>query len=207
MGDLRARRSGRGAPVHGESQRRDFTNQIKIGAESFKITNVKGRKFVTIPAESLKTLEEKARPDYIATLRDLRGEIQFGKYKLLNGARLPSLLALAPLIDYSSGVLTEWPSHRNLSLPQHKRELLRTIELLLRPTRRKKHDKYLGFLCLNADGKGTYWFTAEKNFTNAVSTSLSGLEALADEPEGNLDHESIGHVNRIYRKLDGMIGK
>jgi ATP-dependent helicase HrpA len=207
LGDLKARKSGRTAPARAEAEKRDFTNQIKIGSETFKVTHVKGRKIVTIPAEAVKGLAEKAPPDYIAALRDLRGEIQFGKYKLLNGARLPSLLNLAPLIDFSSGVLDDWPAHRNFTLPQNKRVLLDTLDLLLRPTSRKKHDKYLGFLCLNSDGKGTYWFTAEKNFTNAVSTSLSGLEGLADEPEGNLEHGDIAHVNRVYRKLDGMMGK
>ena len=207
LGDLRARKSGRKTPIRGESTQRDFTNQIKIGSETFKVTLIKNRKVVSIPADKLKYLEEKAPPDYIASLRDLRGEIQFEKYLLLHGARLPNVISLAPHIDLSKGVLTQWPVKRNFNLPHNKRELIRTLDLLLRPARRKKHEKHLGFLCLNSDGKGTYWFTAEKNFTNAVSTSLSGLESLADEPEGNLDHDSIAHVNRLYRRLDGMIGK
>ncbi len=125
----------------------------------------------------------------------------------MNGARLPNLIALAPLIDLRSGVLTSWPSRKNFSLPHHQRELVDTLELLLRPAERKKHEKHLGFLTLNSDGAGTYWFTSEKNFTTAVSTSLSGLEALADEPEGNLDRDAVALVNRLYRKLDEMMEK
>jgi ATP-dependent helicase HrpA len=204
LGDLRARRSGRPAPTHGEGGReeggrRDFTNQIKIGSEVFKITFVKKKKIVTIPADKLKYLEEKVQPNAIAGFRELRAEIQFGQYKLLHGARLPHLIALAPFIDLSHEVLTRWPDRKNFTLPQHRRELIETLDLLLRPAQRKKHEKYLGFLCLNSDGKGAYWFTSEKNFTNAASTSLSGLEALADD--------AIAHVNRLYRKLDGIIAK
>jgi ATP-dependent helicase HrpA len=208
LASLKARKSGRKIPARAaEESKRDFTNRIKIGNETFKITAIKNRKFVTIPADKIKYLEEQVQPSFLESLRDLRGEIQFGKYKLLNGARLPNLIALAPLIDLRHEVLTDWPERKNFTLPHKRRELIDALDLLLRPARRKKHEKYLGFLTLNSDGKGTYWFTAEKNFTNAVSTSLSGLEALADEPEGNLDHDSTAQVNRLYRKLDEMIEK
>ncbi len=212
LGDLKARRSGRPVGAHrdapGEERgRRDFTNQVKIGSEVFKITFVKKRKIVTIPAEKLKYLEEKVQPNVIAGFRDLRAEIQFGGYKLLHGAKLPNLIALAPFIDLTREPITDWPSRKNFTLPRQRSELVGTLDLLLRPTRRAKHEKYLGFLALNSDGQGAYWFTAEKNFTNAASVSLSSLEALADEPEGNLDRDAVAHVNRLYRKLDEMIEK
>jgi RNA helicase HrpA len=204
-GDLRARKSGRRIPATTEN--RDFTNQIKIGNEAFKIRRVKNRKIVVIPLDKLAQIAGHVQPGFLPDYKHLRGSVTLGRYEIFNGARLSTILALAPHLNTQKGILPDWPSRKNYTLPANSRELIEALDDLLCFAKRKNKDKYLGFLTLNNNGQGTYWFTAEKSFNSALGLSLSGLEALADEPQDALDRDSVAHINKIYRKLSIMIEK
>lgn len=73
------------------------------------------------------------------------------------------------------------------------------------PSRQKNNLKQLGFICLNSDRRGNYWFKIAKNFDHALAVSISSLEDLMDELPGDENSQKIDTINRTYRKLSGML--
>ena len=204
--DLRSRRSGRKVSLPLLTQRqRDFTNQLKFADQIFPIKNIKGRRLLVIPLEKLELFIHPSPGSLTFDPAALRGMVTVGKYEVLTGTKLKTIMAVAPHLNLKQGVLSDWPSRYNFRLPRDKDSLLSLLPDLLCFAKRKRKVKHLGFLTLNTDGQGTYWFTAEKNFHTALSLTLSSLEAMADEPALEADPELAAKLNASFRRLSAMI--
>ena len=85
------------------------------------------------------------------------------------------------------------------------RELVNSLEWIMRVTVAKSSSKELGFVCLFTDGNGTYWFKVSRGFTTALNESLASLEKLVDDAEDlNLDYASKEKINMIYRLVNSI---
>jgi hypothetical protein len=72
-------------------------------------------------------------------------------------------------------------------------------------TRRKKSGKSVGFLTLQTDGHGTYWFKPSRSFRVAIADSLGALEQLADELGDTIGEPEHALVNQTYRRLADLL--
>ena len=184
---------------------RDYTTQIKIGSEIFKIVKEKGKKVVLLPWQSLdhvlKDIDVSVLPDY----KTLRGKILHEGFELFSGTKLNTLLALAKRVDIGRGVLRRWP-RGTYTYSDSAEALCNALSKLLSPCARKKKSKKLGFLALYSDGQGRYWYRCAKGFHSALSESLSSLENLADEVAGvSHDRDRIETINATFRRLSSLL--
>ncbi len=203
LADLKAR--GRGGPP--KQAERDFTNQLKIGQETFKIITQKGKKIVLLPWEKLKPILKKLNPKYLPDYKRLRGKILFENYEVLSGMRLNTILKAAGLLPMEHGLIEGWPLQKNFNFQKQSNELGRHIDDLLCLCRRKTKHRRLGFLTLNTDGQGIYWFSSEPDFFKALTESLSALESIIDEPTAMIRGEIMHQINHTYRELSQIIGQ
>jgi len=201
LDELKNRGRG-GLPRHKE---RDYTNQIKIGAETFKIVTQKGKKVVLLPWERLKTGIKKLNPKYLPNYKNLRGKIIFENFEVLSGRRLNTILKTAGLLRMDKGIIHRWPVQKNFAFQTQGNELCRHIDNLLCLCQKKKKHRKLGFLTLNTDGEGIYWYSCELDFYKSLTESLAALESIIDEPSASVRDELVHQINHTYRWLSQVI--
>jgi hypothetical protein len=189
---------GRGEAPAPEPPRgkRDFTANIKIGREVFQIETERGRKkTVLLPYERIRPLAAQQLPPS-SGYQKLKGKVLYREFELLGGMRLATILRLLPRIELERGIL-ERPDEAPFALDALPADFAGRLGELLRPCRLKKRTRKLGFLALNTDGHGGFWFKGSRNYLSAMRESLFSLESLADAPQVP-DREQI---NALYRTL------
>jgi RNA helicase HrpA len=202
-------RLGFGKPKGGKKKEqpkivRDWTNNIKIGAEVFEITTIKGKKIVRLPWERLKTVLEDAGG---ILYKGLRGEILLKDgYTLLDGEKLDLILKIAPTLDIDgasgrSAPRKEYDSAENLD------RLLEALPTILCPAVLKKGKKDLGFICLTTNGEGKYRLGCLRAFHNALNESAASVESLIDELGEEVSLDAKNAVNVCYRRLSEYLGR
>jgi hypothetical protein len=176
--------------------RRDFTTNIRIGAEVFQIITEGRRKVVLLPWEKLGSLAAQGQPPSQPGYRKLRGKVLYQGFELLGDMRLSTILRILPRLELDRPVL-ERPEELPFSPPAVPADFPRQLEELLRPCRLKKRSSKLGFVSLFTDGQGSYWFKGSRNYLTALKESLFSLETLADAPE----LPGRDRVSALYREL------
>jgi RNA helicase HrpA len=191
-----------------EEEKRDFTNRIKIGGAVFPIRVMKGgKKTVFMEWESLNSILRGQSPGSLQGVRNLRGTILWEGREICSGMKFGAILGLAPHIHPERGVWEDWPSKRTFRYSHEAKELAGHLHRLLTLCPIKDGSKKLGFLTLYTDGKGAYWFRAEKSLNTARLESLASLESLADEEGEGLDREERERIAHLYKELDTAIGQ
>jgi hypothetical protein len=61
--------------------------------------------------------------------------------------------------------------------------------------------KTLGFISLNTDHNGRYWFSCQKNVSACVNKSLASLEDLIDDLDDTVDIGVKSVINESYRRM------
>jgi ATP-dependent helicase HrpA len=183
-------------PAGAERPRRDFTSNIRIGAEVFQIRTEGRRKTVLLPWEKLGSLLGRGEPTIMPGFRKLRGKVLFEGFELLSDMRLSTILRILPRLNLDQPVL-EAPEGAAFSLPAMPADFPERLRELLRPCRSKKRSSKLGFVSLHTDGQGSYWFQGSRNYLTALKESLYSLETLADAS----DLPGRGEVSALYREL------
>jgi len=196
---------GRSRGEHVKHAERDFTNQIKIGRENFKIVMHKGKKTVLLPWDRLKGILEHINVNYLPNYKRLRGKILFEHYEILSGMRLNTILKAAGWLKPEDGIIYRWPVQKNFNFQTQSNELCRFIDCILCLCRKQKKQRRLGFLALNTNGAGIYWYSSELDIHKALLESLSSLESIIDEPADMIRKENILQIKHLYRKLSQMI--
>jgi RNA helicase HrpA len=191
---------GRGGALEVEPPRgkRDFTSNIRIGREVFQIETERGRKkTVLLPYERIRPLagQQGGLPPS-SGYQKLKGKVLYREFELLGGMRLATILRLLPRIELERGIL-ERPDEAPFAVEALPADFAARLGELLRPCRLKKRTRKLGFLALNTDGHGGFWFKGSRNYLSALRESLFSLESLADAPQVP-DRE---HINALYRTL------
>ena len=183
-------------PEAAERPRRDFTTNIRIGAEVFQIRTEGRRKTVLLPWEKLGSLLGRGEPTILPGFRKLRGKVLFEGFELLSDMRLSTILRILPRLNLDQPVL-EAPEGAAFILPAVPADFPERLRELLRPCRSKKRSSKLGFVSLHTDGQGSYWFKGSRNYLTALKESLFSLETLADASA----LPGRGEVSALYREL------
>ncbi len=180
---------------------RDFTNNIKIGREIFTIKRIKGnQRRVVLDWERIRPLMDITDPRLLPNFKKLKGVIIYKKYSIMEGIKLNTILFAVQNMNSKIRIVKNWPQGKNFTKNLNKKQFKNGLSNILSLCNLKNKKTKLGFITLETDGYGHYWFKCRKNFLDAVSESLSSLETLVDESE-KLDNETLTLVNKKYRIL------
>ncbi|MFW5776149.1 MAG: helicase-related protein [Spirochaetota bacterium] len=186
-------------------QRQDTTWQIKIGAYLFPLRAKKGKKKIALLSWDELKAALKDDPVVLPQYHSLRGKLVHKGVEILSGMKVAEIMRVAQYIDPSRDVVSEWPRTASYDSYTAAAALCSDLDTILKMTRTKKSGKAVGFLTLQTDGNGLYWFKPQRNFYTAVAESLAALEQLADELGSEVEQSSHDAVNAAYRRLSGIL--
>jgi len=186
---------------------RDYTSFIKLGNQKFEIQlDKKNRKIVDLDLVKVQQALSGVDMRSIRDFKGLRGKLLLDGYEILDGMNLNRVLAIVPKIQVSQ-VLEDWPRGTHFEYMRDSYHIMQFIPHLCAPAMKKKNGKKLGFLTLLTDGEGSYWFSAYRDFLQALEESVSSLETLIDEQISVLSKEQEEMLTRVYRRLMELLEK
>lgn len=179
--------------------------QVQLGRMIFSVKTLKGKqKVVVLPWDQLQTLAQHTRGGDLPEAKNLRGRVELDGQIIMEGVKVDKILDVARKIDLRKDRVMDWPLGQNFAggkLPK----ILPWLEKLMYPAYPRPKSQELGFLSLQADGRGQFWFKVQKSFQLALSDSLETVEMLADVVQGVWPAEDWKKVNKIYRRLDDLL--
>lgn len=197
FGGVEKKKKGRPA-----AEKRDTTWEIKLGGETFKLEPYKkNKKMAVLPWEKISKVVAETPASQLKSYENLRGKIVYKDYEIHPGDQLGSILKIVPFIDPVRDLQTASVKKGSYSTAAHLPRLCDQLDRILQLSRSRKKSKTLGFLTLDTNGSGDYWFKVIRSFHTAVDVSISSLELLADELHDSVDPEHREKVNRAYRRL------
>jgi RNA helicase HrpA len=188
---------------------RQTSNTVKIGDYLFKIENMKGKKkkIAILYWNKLQDIYKKTEFKNIFVPSGIIGKIVYNNFELLEGEKIKTIIRIVPFIDPEKNYLKNIPVKGNMNSYSALSRLIQNINYILYITPVKKKAKELGFISLNTDNKGNYWFKVSKGFDNALTTSLGSLENLMDEIPQESNPDNIDKINKTFRKLNFILDK
>ncbi|QEN05695.1 ATP-dependent RNA helicase [Thiospirochaeta perfilievii] len=189
--------------------KKDTTNQIYLGEYTFPIKQFRGNKYVEFNWFDIKPAVESIKWEEIPSLGNLRGELKFKNFVILKEAKVNKIFKAVKLINPESEIIMDFPSetfHIN-SLEDVEKLLIPSLKYVMNLTpvsKKKKSKNELGFLSLNTDNNGTYWFKSTKRFNTALNQSTEAISALANSSKNQVKPDSWSIINRVYSKLDSF---
>lgn len=195
-----------------KNSNRDSSQDFYLGGEVFPVEIGKGngkkkkkKKTVVFEWTRLKGVLGKMKPSAIPDFHNLRGKVLFQGGVLLEGTQVNKILRIMKLIDPDKSYLEKWPRGQNSSIDGKAADILfQELPNLGRICWMSAKKTKLGFLSLQSDGRGTYWFKSTRSFSTTLEQSLSSLELLADELDDERHGENSKTVGRIYRYLGDL---
>ncbi|MCL2705225.1 MAG: ATP-dependent RNA helicase [Spirochaetaceae bacterium] len=188
-----------------DKKNRDTTNFVKIGNESFKLENLKGKKKKNAIIEYNKAKEIIARNNYdkLHIPNEVTGTLIHNNLKIFSGEKLSNIFKILKFIDARNIKSEKDYPKGNINIKTGSDKIIKYFDCILSLASLKKRPGYLGFISLNTDSRGNYWFKVAKNFDFALTTSLSGFDSFMAELSEH-DNEKIEKINKIYRKLTAI---
>ncbi|MFW6139164.1 MAG: helicase-related protein [Spirochaetota bacterium] len=184
--------------------RRNYTNFIKIGGETFKIKFTgKKRKTVIFPYEKLKRVLSSV--NFLQDYKGLKGKVVLDGYELLTGMNLNRIFYLVPKIHGTENILTKWPKNARFEYLRDAHEIVRYVPYLLYPCKKARSKNKLGFLTLLTNGDGMYWYTSYRDIVHAADECISSLEYLFDENINILNKDQEKVINEAYRRVSEIM--
>jgi ATP-dependent helicase HrpA len=181
---------------------RDFTNQIKIAGEVFKLEiGKKKKKVALLEWNSLKRVQGELGRDSASLYKNMKGVVTKGSFRLLDGEKLDLILRVAPHLDLDRDIDRDWPHKKNFAVHEDCEALVSALDHVLQVSRWKPKSSELGFVALFTDSAGSYWFRVSRGFHTALNESLASLEALVDDIAATATPEEKKKVDTLYRKL------
>jgi RNA helicase HrpA len=185
---------------------RDTTNQIHVGAQTFKLEPYKGKKKIAaLPWSRLEKVVKKDHSELPRHYATMRGKILYQGQEILTGARLAEIFAAARHFNPGRDIISGLPRKKNYQLPDDQGALCADLTTVLKLTRLKKSSKNLGFVELNTDSVGDYWFRPQRSFYTAVYDTMAALETLADDLPEEVDQDCAAAISSTYRRLTAII--
>jgi HrpA-like RNA helicase len=189
-----------------QKKARDTTSQIHVGAETFKLEQVKGKKkMAVLPWNRLEKVIKKDHADLPQHYATMRGKLVHQGQEILTGSRLYEIFAAARHVNPSRDIIKTLPRRKNYQLPEDQEVLCSDLWAVLKLTGLKKSSKNLGFVELSTDSIGNYWFRPQKSFYGAVYDTIAALEALADDLPEEVDQDCAASISSTYRRLTAII--
>lgn len=177
-------------------------SKIILYQNIFSIIPYKGsKKLIVIPLEKLKELHENYNRDP-KNIRNYRVKIVWRSYDLHSGDRLASIMKMVPYLRPEDGILNA-PPKGTFDAAEHLDILADNLMQVFCFCKIPKKKKALGFLTIDTNNNGSYWFKSVKNFHTAVDTALYSAQSLIDELSA-ADHpskEASKHINQFYRSV------
>ena len=203
FGGVQKKKKGRAV-----SEKRDTTWEIKLGGEVFKLEQYKkNKKMAILPWEKISKVVARTPADQLKSYENLRGKIVYKGYEIHTGDQLGSILKIVPYIDPTGDIRELSVKKGNYNTAANLPQLCDRLEKILHLAYSRKKSRTLGFLTLDTNGSGDYWFKVIRSFHTAVDVSLSSLEMLADELGDSVDQKHREEVNRAYRRLTEIYEK
>ena len=185
---------------------RDTTWQIHVGAQTFKLEQVKGKKkMAVLPWSRLEKAAKRDRNELPQHYAAMRGKVVYQGQEIMAGARLSEIFAAAHHMNPGRDILSGLPRRKNYELPDDQAALCRDLHVVIKLAKLKKSSRSLGFVELNTDAVGSYWFRPQKSFFSAVYDTLAALETLADDLPDEVDQDCAESVSATYRRLTAII--
>ncbi|HUX50911.1 MAG TPA: ATP-dependent RNA helicase [Spirochaetia bacterium] len=185
---------------------RETTWQVNIGSRIFKLEAQKGKKkkamlvweeFAPIVRDSKFTLP--------AHYTNMKGSLVYHGREIAPGERISTLVRVARAIDPATDLLKNWPRHESFDSETQRQELCLQIPNILKLVPIKKSPKSLGFLALETNNSGEYWFRSSRSFHVAVADSLASLETLTDSIGQDASAEDVETIGKAYRRLSAIL--
>lgn len=158
----------------------------------------KDRNLVALPWEDLPMLKQ-ANENASQRPRNFRVAVMYKGLAMHPGDKFFNALELVGKVNTDKG-LQEGPPSGSYNA-QDATPLLEALEVLLSPCRMKKDRKLLGFITLDTNGHGLYYFTAGKNCFEALDNSIYALGQLVDDLRGSPQGAAAKNAAALYRKL------
>lgn len=179
-------------------------NEVLIHGRAFPVRRLKGAKnLVELPWNDLKTLLRKGAGKLPPEIANRKAVVLYQDQEIFSREKIGVILAHARFIDPESDIVSSWPGRKQFSSAGLD-ALASQIHLVMKLTRTKKSARSLGFITLNTNSNGQYWFTVQRHYFSAVGESLAALEVLLDELPENSSPGSISTINETYRRLLSM---
>ncbi len=189
--------------------KKDTTNNIVLGKYSFPLSQSKGKKYAVLDWLEVKQAVQKIKWDEIPQLGNLRGELKYKNFVILKEAKVNKMFKAVKLINPETDIIESFPTetfHID-NIDDMEKFLIPALKVTMNMTpvsKKKKNRHELGFLSLNTDNNGTFWFKSTKRFNTALNQSVEAISALANTTKDRLKTESWNEINAIYRKLDSF---
>ena len=180
---------------------------MKIGSESFSLNFVKGRKKKNVILELHKAKEliknQGLKNLYIP--QGITGTLIYNNLEILDSEKLTNIFRIIPYIDSDTIVGKKNLPRGNINILTGADKIMENLHLILSLSPLKNKSKQLGFISLNTDNNGNYWFKIVKSFDLALSASLESLVEFMDEIPQEMEKFKIEKINNIYRRLTEIL--
>lgn len=189
-----------------DKKKRDTTWVFKFCGQSFELKQGKGRKKIAVlPWETLAQALKKYNPREGKRFKTLRAVITFQGEEIISGIKLPKAVDLARnLFSGKESIYLDFTfQEKNYQVPEDVKDLIDLVPNIMKLSRPQKEKGGLGFLCLETNGKGRFWFRLRRNVFQALSANIAGLDSLGSSLGG--DHSALKGIGRLYRKLTELI--
>jgi ATP-dependent helicase HrpA len=184
---------------------RDTSDQIFVGDTAFAVIRNKNKKKVALFEwsklyKALSSIKSNEIPDY----QNMRGILSLDGMEVVSDGRIDMIFTVVRTLNPRKDTLQGFPAKNyDAQNPAHRIDLVHQLSNLLKLVMSGKRKKRsVGFLSLQTDGEGHYWFKSARSFNQALNDSLESLESLADLLPEDMDEEIWEEVNGCYRKLD-----
>lgn len=200
----RGKRAQEGEPP-AKVEVRDFTDKIKLGGQIFDLEKGQGKKkMVVLPWDAFKKARENIDRDSGSAYKGLLASIRYGKFSLLEGEKLDTVIRIQDWLDLDGDLSREWPRSVNFEAADIDK-LVESLDHVLQVAAPRGKDRRLGFVTLYTDGSGVFWYRVSKGFHTALNESIASLESLADTTAGGgLSASAKEKVGSLYRKLSAF---
>jgi RNA helicase HrpA len=178
------------------------TERIILYNEVYEIVPYKGKKkLIIIPYDKLASLYNQ----YVQnpkSIRNYRVKIVYNSLELHAGDRLASIMKFVPYLRPELGIFNQSPNG-SFSSNEELEILADNVLNTLAFCKMNRKKKTLGFLSLETDQNGGYWFKSVRSFHTALDTSLFALQTMLDEisMKENPDPGAVDKITSIYRMV------
>jgi hypothetical protein len=192
-------------------KRKDTTNYVTIDGEPFRLERRKGKKkkFAIIEYNKAAEILKRSSFEKLHIPAGVTGTLIHNNIELLSGEKLSNIFRVIPYINPESLKSKKAIPRGNINSSTGSDKIIQNLHIVLSLSplsRQKSKSRQFGFVSLNSDSRGNYWFKSLKSFDNALAITLSSLEDFMDEfPENSSNEEKIEKINKVYRQLNNIL--
>jgi RNA helicase HrpA len=178
------------------------TERIILYNDLYDIVPYKGKKkLIIVPYEKLDKLYSQYQKSP-KSIRNYRIKIIYNSLELHAGDRLASIMKFVPYLRPELGIFNQSPKG-SFSSAQQLDLLADNVTNVLAFCKLRNKKRTLGFLAMDTNQNGSYWFKSVKSFHTALDTTLFALQALIDDISAaeSSSQKAVDKITTIYRMV------